>query len=134
MRTRRPFLTALGLTAGLLAASSALPSPAEAGQRALLIGIGAYQHIRPLIGPPRDLACSPQVTHVAFCSHDGDRRISDHFSNGNRLFTIASTGCKSMSMDVSDLLDRHLRHLQGLAEHVLERLSVVGDTVGVDHR
>lgn len=55
MRTRRPFLTALGLTAGILAASSALPSPAEAGQRALLIGIGAYQHIRPLIGPPRDL-------------------------------------------------------------------------------
>ncbi len=55
MRTRRPFLTALGLTASILASAGALSSSAEAGQRALLIGIGAYQNIRPLIGPPRDL-------------------------------------------------------------------------------
>ncbi|MEM8686216.1 MAG: caspase family protein [Pseudomonadota bacterium] len=55
MRTRRPFLTALGLTASILASVGALSTPAEAGQRALLIGIGAYQNIRPLIGPPRDL-------------------------------------------------------------------------------
>ena len=55
MPTRRPFLTALGVAASLMASASAFSAPAEAGQRALLIGIGAYQNIRPLIGPPRDL-------------------------------------------------------------------------------
>ncbi len=55
MRTCRTFVTALGLIAGAMTASSALSTAAEAGQRALLIGIGAYQNIRPLVGPPRDL-------------------------------------------------------------------------------
>lgn len=55
MRTCRTFVTALGLVVGAMTASTVLSSTAEAGQRALLVGIGAYQHIRPLVGPPRDL-------------------------------------------------------------------------------
>ena len=55
MQFRRSYTLALSLLAGTVAVCSALPSPAEAGQKALLIGIGAYQNIRPLIGPPQDL-------------------------------------------------------------------------------
>ncbi|MCP5082152.1 MAG: DUF4384 domain-containing protein [Alphaproteobacteria bacterium] len=55
MQFRRSYTLALSLVAGAVAACSALPSPAEASQKALLIGIGAYQNIRPLVGPPRDL-------------------------------------------------------------------------------
>ncbi len=55
MQFRRPITLAFGLVAGAAAALGALSSPAQAGQKALLIGIGAYQHIRPLVGPPRDL-------------------------------------------------------------------------------
>ena len=55
MQFRRSYTLALSLIAGTVAVCSALPSPAEAGQKALLIGIGAYQNIRPLVGPPQDL-------------------------------------------------------------------------------
>ncbi len=43
------------LLAGAVALFGATTSPAEAGQKALLIGIGAYENIQPLVGPPRDL-------------------------------------------------------------------------------
>lgn len=55
MQFRRSYTLALSLVTGAVAACGALSSPAEAGQKALLIGIGAYQNIRPLVGPPRDL-------------------------------------------------------------------------------
>lgn len=55
MQFRPPYTLTSALIAGAIAACGALSSPAEAGQKALLIGIGAYQNIRPLIGPPRDL-------------------------------------------------------------------------------
>lgn len=55
MQLRRPFTLAFGLVAGAIAACGAMSTPAEAGQKALLVGIGAYQNIRPLVGPPRDL-------------------------------------------------------------------------------
>ena len=45
---------AMALAAALAGAVWAAP-PAEAGQRALLIGVGTYKHVQPLIGPPRDV-------------------------------------------------------------------------------